>query len=57
MEELLNLPYYQGLYKKLLQLGQEAAEGRYDNAWKPEYLPIVFTKGYNVLYHNCLSKL
>jgi len=50
LDELLELPYYKGLYKSLLELGRQSVDNNYIGFIGQE-LPIVFRKGTNILYH------
>lgn len=55
LDQFLKLPYYKGLYRKIMEIGAEAALGNYDG-WIVESLPIVFQSGHNQLYHGYRSK-
>jgi ADP-ribose pyrophosphatase YjhB (NUDIX family) len=50
LDEFVAQPFYQGLYKKILEIGKAAAEGNYEG-WSASDLPLVFRKGSNTLYH------
>jgi len=51
LEEFLNLPFYKGLYKRIIELGKESVENNYQGIITSS-LPLVFRKGTNLLYHN-----
>eukprot|EP01095_Lingulamoeba_sp_RSL-Kostka_P016342 TRINITY_DN7969_c0_g1_i1.p1 TRINITY_DN7969_c0_g1~~TRINITY_DN7969_c0_g1_i1.p1 ORF type:complete len:297 (+),score=91.16 TRINITY_DN7969_c0_g1_i1:95-985(+) len=52
MNEFIELPYYKGVYKALLELGKESVENKYSGI-KFESLPIHFRPGNNTVYHSC----
>jgi hypothetical protein len=51
-KEFSSLPYYTGLYKKILDIESANIDGKYDG-WVVENLPIGFRPGTNNLYHGC----
>jgi len=56
IDEFISLPYYKGVYKKILEIVKEAANRKY-TGWDAESLPVVFLPGNNYIYHGNQSKL
>jgi len=56
LDEFLNLGYYKGVYKEILEVGKQGLDGKFD-LWTPHELPVVFRNGNNILYHGFQSKL
>jgi len=56
LDEFLNLGYYKGVYKEILEVGKQGLDGKFD-LWTPHELPVVFRDGNNILYHGFQSKL
>jgi ADP-ribose pyrophosphatase YjhB (NUDIX family) len=55
LDEFMSLPYYKGVYQKLMQLGNEASKGNY-TGFTMETLPGAL-KSMNTIYHGLAARL
>eukprot|EP01121_Diplochlamys_sp_Union-15-3_P014090 TRINITY_DN4454_c0_g1_i1.p1 TRINITY_DN4454_c0_g1~~TRINITY_DN4454_c0_g1_i1.p1 ORF type:complete len:139 (-),score=13.45 TRINITY_DN4454_c0_g1_i1:24-440(-) len=56
VKEFMELPYYVGVYKNILEIANDLIQEKY-SGWQVQSLPVGFLPGNNMLYHGSFSKL